>query len=155
MSKHDKIVVRPFTAEDLFEVTEMDNCSGNDVRHTVEELEYKEINDYSWGIFVNDVLVGYCTIGYADGVGDKIENHPLHGDDAYLLSDVYIKPEFRNKGYGTTLVKETIKGRFASEKKLAVFLEILSCELEDFYSKIGFEIIPDTDNSCMVLTEVF
>ena len=101
MSKHDKIVVRPFTAEDLFEVTEMDNCSGNDVRHTVEELEYKEINDYSWGIFVNDVLVGYCTIGYADGVGDKIENHPLHGDDAYLLSDVYIKPEFRNKGYGT------------------------------------------------------
>ena len=147
------IIVRPFTYSDLKDVIKMDNESGNYVSQWVKDLEYEDsnYNDYSWGIYVDNILAGYCTIGYADDVCSVIENHPLHDDEAYLLSDVYIKPDYRNKGYGLQLIIETIKGRFAKEEKLPVFLQVFNDDLKYFYRKAGFEYIPDKDDySCMI-----
>lgn len=147
----DDIIIRPFTHNDIADVIAMDEKSGNNVQQWVAELEPDENNDYSWGIYVNDELAGYCTIGYADDVCRVIENHPLNKDDAYLISDVYVKPEFRHNGYGLKLITETIKGRFKSECEMAVFLNVFYDDLKNFYSKAGFECIPDdSDFSCMV-----
>lgn len=147
----ENITVRPFTHSDLADVVEMDEMSGNDVSQWVGELEPDEDNDYSWGIYIDNKLAGYCTIGYADDMCDVIENHPLNKNDAYYMSDVYMKPEYRHHGYGLKLITETIKGRFKSECEMAVFLQTFYDNLKNFYAKAGFEWIPnENDLSCMV-----
>ena len=146
-----QIIVRPFVKADLDDVIKMDEESGYYVQQWVEDIEIDENNDYSWGIYINNILAGYCTIGYADDVCPVIENHPLHGDESYLLSDVYMKPEYRHHGYGVKLITETIRGRFKKEEKLPVFLLVFYDKLKYFYGKAGFEWIPDDkDYSCMV-----
>ena len=147
------IIVRPFTYSDLKDVIKMDDESGNYVSQWVKDLEGEDdnYNDYSWGIYIDNKLAGYCTIGYADDVCPVIENHPLHDNESYLLSDVYMKPEYRHHGYGLKLITETIKGRFAKEEKLPVFLQVFYDDLKYFYNKAGFEWIHDKDDySCMV-----
>ncbi len=147
------ITVRPFRYDDLADVIEMDAESGNFVQQWVEDIKYEDddCNGYSWGIYIDNTLAGYCTIGYADDVCPAIENHPLHRDESYLLSDVYMKPDYRHQGYGLKLITETIKGRFAKEETLPVFLQVFYNDLKCFYSKAGFEDIPDENNySCMV-----
>lgn len=145
------VIVRPFKADDLADVVAMDAESGNYVQQWVEDMD--TYNDYSWGIYINNTLAGYCTIGYADDVCQVIEQHPLHKkfDDTYLVSDVYIKPEYRHHGYGLELISKTIHGRFEKEKPLPVFLEVMHDGLKHFYQKIGFEEIFDkNDSGCMV-----
>ena len=73
-----QIIVRPFVKADLDDVIKMDEESGYYVQQWVEDIEIDENNDYSWGIYINNILAGYCTIGYADDVCPVIENHPLH-----------------------------------------------------------------------------
>lgn len=108
-----------------------------------------EDNDYSWGIYVDHVLAGYCTIGYADDVPSIIEKHPSHASGSYLLSDVFIKPEYRHNGYGLKMITETILGRWKMEETGSVFLEIIYDNLKNFYGKAGFELL--SDGVCMVL----
>lgn len=158
MNDNTRITVRPFTYDNLKDVIAMDNESGNCVHQLVEDLKDtdNDWNDYSWGIYVDNILAGYCTIGYADAdVWDAIENHPLHNENSYLLSDVYVKPEYRHHGYALALIKETIKGRFIKENKQPVFLETFNERLSCLYEKAGFEVIPNTEDEelgccCMV-----
>lgn len=90
--------------------------------------------------------MGYCTIGYADDTSDIIEKHPEHTDDSLLLSDVYIKPQFRNKGYGIKLITEVIRKRWELDgNKNAVYLVAMYDKLMYFYGKIGFKPLNDTD----------
>ena len=157
MSDNTSIIVRPFTYADLADVISMDDESGNDVHPWVQDLEGEndDYNDYSWGIYVDDKLAGYCTIGYADDVWEAIKNHPIYNNNTYLLSDVYMKPEYRHHGYGLTLITETIKGRFAKENVQPVFLETFDEKLSCFYEKAGFEVISNAEDEemgccCMV-----
>lgn len=101
--------VKLLTMKELHSVRFMDVVSDFYVEQWLEEN-----TDYAWGIFKNetDELMGYCTIGYADDTSDIIEKHPEHTDDSLLLSDVYIKPQFRNKGYGIKLITEVIRKRW-------------------------------------------
>lgn len=150
--KTPSVIVRPFTYADLKDVIRMDDESGNYVTQWVENLEHEDdSNNYSWGIYVDNILAGYCTIGYANDVCNVIENHPLHSNESYLLSDVYVKPDYRHQGYGLQLITETMKNRFAKEETLPVFLQASYDDLKYFYSKAGFEYIPNKSNyNCMV-----
>ena len=60
------ITVKPLNIKDINEIRKMDNMSGFNVAQWVEEMD--ENNDYSWGIYDDNILMGYCTIGYADDV---------------------------------------------------------------------------------------
>lgn len=140
------ITVKPLNIKDIDEIRKMDNMSGFAVAQWSDYMD--DDNDYSFGIYDNDILMGYCTIGYADDVYYVIEQHPLYNSDDYLLSDVYMKPEYRHKGFGLQLITETIKQRFALESKQPVFLEVMYDELKNFYNKAGFTVINDTE--CMI-----
>lgn len=144
------ITVRPFRYDDLTDVIKMDAKSGNYVQRWVEALKEDAYNDYSWGIYSGNILIGYCTIGYADDVCHTIAIHPLHNHESYLLSDVYITPEYRGCGFGLKLITEAIKGRFVREEPRPVFLELMYDRLKYFYQKAGFELLPDEHNACMV-----
>lgn len=63
-----------------------------------------------------------------------------------LLSDVYIKPQFRNKGYGIKLITEVIRKRWELDgNKNTVYLVAMYDKLMYFYGKIGFKPLNDTD----------
>lgn len=146
------VSVKPLRKQDLKNVTLMDNESDFHVSQQVRDLCDNVFNDYSWGLYLGGVLIGYCTIGYADDVPETIENHPAYVDDCYLLSDVYVCPSYRNLGYGLKLIKEVIENCWSSEEKLPVFLECFDDRVQSFYRKAGFSRIEDkTDLSCMVL----
>ena len=141
------MTVKPLNKHDIDDVWNMDNDSGFYISQWEEDMD--ENNDYSWGIYDDDnKLIGYCSIGYADDVVSTIENHPLYSTDAYLLSDVYIKPEYRHNGLGLRMITEVIRQRFERESVQPVFLEVMYDKLKDFYSKAGFESINNTE--CMI-----
>ena len=142
----EEVIVKPLSAVDAQEIVRMDDMSGFYVSQWLEEMD--EDNDYSWGIYVNHVLAGYCTIGYADDVPSVIEKHPNYSSESYLLSDVFIKPEYRHNGYGLKMITETILGRWKVEETNLVFLEIIYDNLKNFYGKAGFELL--SDGVCMV-----
>lgn len=144
------VKVRPLKKADFSQVVKMDKVSGNALEQWVSDIDANGYNDYSFGIFTGNKLIGYCSIGYADDCCETIESNPEHKahDDTYLLSDVFIASEYRGRGYGHKLVKETIESRFQMEEPLPVFLEVMQENLKHFYGKLGFK---DIGNLCMVL----
>lgn len=104
--------------------------------------------DYAWGIFKNDELSGYCTIGIADDMDAIVESHPEHTVDSLCISDVYIEKRYRHKGYGTQLIAEVIHDRWKLDGcKNTVYLSVLHDELTSFYSKIGFKPLDEPDGN--------
>ena len=53
-------------------------------------------------------------------------------DDIYWLTDVFVNPEYRRKGIGTSLIRHAIEGK----NKVLIHVEP---HLVKFYSKFGFE----------------
>lgn len=92
----------------------------------------------AYGYFINDELIGYMTLGYADFCGEDIDNHPLHTNDSLMLSNVYIKEEYRGRGYGHKMIEEAIK-----DEKESMYLNFLDEWLQEYYEKIGFERFGD------------
>lgn len=129
--------VRPLTFADYEKTKELDTLSGNNVSQMVKDLKGCEENDYSWGIFLRETLIGYCTLGYADAMEDALIEHPQYSDDALLLSDVFIKKEYRGSGYALLMVKTVIEKRREVENE-PVFLALLDDTLSNFYKKLGF-----------------
>lgn len=85
-----------------------------------------------------------------------VEMNPEHTNDSLLLSDVYIDPQFRNKGYGIKLITEVIHNRWELDgDKNTVYLIAMYDKLKYFYEKIGFKPINDSEgkfHGAMVLS---
>ena len=137
--------VKLLTMKELHSVRFMDVVSDFYVEQWLEEN-----TDYAWGIFKNETneLMGYCTIGCADDTSDIIEKHPEHTDDSLLISDVYIKPKFRDRGYGTYLLTEVIHNRWKLDGyKNTVYLVVMYDKLVYFYGKIGFKSLNEPNGN--------
>lgn len=135
--------VKLLTMKELHSVRFMDVVSDFYVEQWLEEN-----TDYAWGIFKNDELIGYCTIGIADDMDAIVESHPEHTVDSLCISDVYIEKRYRHKGYGTQLITEVIQDRWKLDGcKNTVYLSVLHDELTSFYSKIGFKPLDEPDGN--------
>lgn len=143
----ENLVVKPLHYTDYTEICEMDKLSGFSVEEWVDEMD--ENNTYSWGLYLLDKLIGYCTIGGADDVYYAITEHPKYTPEAHFLSDVFIRPEYRNHEYGIYMIRQAIAQRIAKEGEYPVFLESMCGKLLSYYEKAGFEIIPNSE-LCMV-----
>lgn len=141
---NEELVVRALTEKSRTDVESLDEMSGNCVSQWLEDNE-----DYAWGLFKNNNLIGYCTIGYADDCGPEIENFKGYTHDSLLLSDVFIKPEYRKQGYALLMIDEAIRLRTANEKEL-IFLTVLYDDLRNLYEKCSFMYVK---NGVMVRDE--
>ena len=123
-----KVYVRELNMLDLEEVLKLDALSGNNLS---QELDAEE---YCWGIFVDNKLVGYCSLGGTDGTYSEIE------DDisSFFLSDVFILEEYRKRGHGSFLINDVTAGK-------KVYLMPSDLEVEKFYEKNGFEHFGNSD----------
>ena len=90
-----------------------------------------------------------------------VEEHEAYKEDSsLLLSDVFILPEYRNHGYGSQMIKESIETRWKMDgEKNTVYLHAMGVtgdlsydeKLKSFYEKIGFSELC-SDREIMVLT---
>lgn len=132
-----EILVKALTEMDKKSVTVLDELSGNAVEMTLES------ENYAWGIFVDGILVGYCTIG---GAEDPTFGYTVYKEwtpNALLLGDVFIHKEYRNNGYASRMIKEVLEK--ANTTGNAVFLTLLDDNLVELYAKIGFKYLDDGD----------
>lgn len=67
-----------------------------------------------------------------------------------LLSDVYMKKQYRGNGYALKMVEDVINRRTEEEKEL-VFLSLLYDDLSRLYEKAGFRWAFDIKEHIMVL----
>lgn len=140
MNNKGKTTIRSLNESDITEVKKVEQESFFEVSDMIDSP------DYEYGIFVGNSLVGFCTIGGADVIDDieAVAAYPGFNGDSLLLSDVFVLPEHRAKGYGSSLVREAIKMKWASEKKNElVFIESWDDEVKRFYDKLGFSSITD------------
>lgn len=153
---HSNAFAAPLSIYQLSEVKTMDQMSGFRMEQWLDDNV-----DFAWGLFHNDKLIGYCSIGIADDTEPLIEGHGAYKEDSSLyLCDVFILPEYRNQGYGSQMIKESIETRWKMDgEKNTVYLHAMGItgdlpydeKLKSFYEKIGFSELC-SDREIMVLT---
>lgn len=112
------------------QVNIMDEESGFYVGQWIEDNE-----DYAYGLFDRNTLIGYCTIGEASDVCREICNDIDYDEDSLILSDVYITPEYRGQGNALKMLQETLSTRVHTE---TVYCEPRYESLQKLYEKVGF-----------------
>lgn len=136
------ILVKTLSKKDIYIVQNLDERSGNDLEQWLDD------EGYSYGIFLDENLIGYCSIGYANDICNAIETYPGKTEESLLLNDVYILPEYRGHKYGLTLIKEAIrlKSEFEGCNEL-IFCQPICSQLHNYYKTLGFQVI---NTFCMV-----
>ncbi len=124
--------IRHLEKSDLDKVYELEQTS--DSYYYVSDF-IKEEYSIVYGLFLDDKLIGFCTLGGAEEL-DTIE--PDFDYDSLLLSDVYIAPEYRHKHFGSQMITELLKAA-----DVPVYCVILSDDLAPFYEQLGFTYMKD------------
>lgn len=134
-SEFTNITIRSLNEGDYAEVEALDELSGNGVADMVD------CEEYAWGVFVEEELVGYCTIGGADEPAMGYDEYPQWTNESLLLSDVFIKEEYRGHGLALRLINEALeKGNPENE---SVFITLLDDNLCSLYKRVGFRFIEE------------
>lgn len=123
-----KTTIRSLNENDRKQVEEIDQFSCRDVASMIDSV------DYAWGVFKNDELIAYCTMGGADELDVE--------DGAWLLSDLYVKEEYRNQGYASQLIDYVIEENVPNHDH-SVYLVCLDERLINFYENLGFKHLED------------
>ena len=82
-------------------------------------------------LIINDTAIGFYEINEKDGV-DNVDYSPY-------LANVYVREEYRKRGFGTILIKDSIK----YTKELGYKTLYLHSKLENYYEKYGFKLIDE------------
>ena len=131
----DVFRVRPLDESNMEQVAALDSLSGNCVADGLDSEEY------AWGVFAGLELVGYCTLGGADDPDMGYIQLKEWNDASLVLSDVYVKEEWRGKGVGSLLINQALEK--ACPEKESVFLTVLDDRLAAFYRRLGFVEVED------------
>ena len=80
-------------------------------------------------LIINDTVIGLYEINEKDGIDNA--------DYAPYLANVYVREEYRKRGFGTLLIEDSIK----YTKELGYETLYLHSRLENYYEKYGFKLI--------------
>jgi len=80
-------------------------------------------------LIINDTVIGLYEINAKDGIDDE-EYTPY-------LANVFVREEYRHQGFGTILIKDSIK----YTKELGYETLYLHSRHENYYEKYGFQLI--------------
>lgn len=138
------IVVRRLMESDAKAVDAMDDVSFFYVAQWLD-------GDIAWGIFDNQKLMGYCTLGCADCCEDLYGEDEDFTDYAYVLSDVYVNRKYRHHGYGKELIQNAIREtRQQDSSNECVYLSPMNDYVAKWYETLGFQRI---ENNAMKLLQ--
>lgn len=138
-------MIRNLTQKDIKEVLEFEKDADFSIGR------YLENEDYVWGYYLNNKLIGACTIGGAEG-WNEIKESKYYSDTSLLLSEVNIIPGCRGKRHGQQMVAEALQAYMnKGHRKENVFIDMLEPSLKHFYQKLGFIEAFADDKYIMVL----
>lgn len=129
---------RMLTQCDFEQVSQLDELSDFVVS------EYLDCDNYAYGIFFGNSLIGYVTIGGADCLGRcEITKDCAYSNNAFLLSDMFILEQYRRLGCGTSLIQFALKENWKANGNYPVYLQPYSSEdgCIEFYKNSGFDPI--------------
>ncbi len=95
--------------------------------------------DSGTGLYLDNVLIGVCLLG-------KVEQTLVSELPLTSISAIYIKPEFRGKGYGTYLFTQTVNLLWMTNN-IPVFVEIMSTRLRAIVAKFRPKELLDIKHS--------
>ena len=85
---------------------------------------------------------------YLDNYNNIVVNNKIIGcllitniDDGILLDEIYLEEEYRNKGIGTSIIKNVID----NNSNIYLWVYKLNKQAINLYKKLGFIIIDETD----------
>ena len=126
MNIKSKLIVKPFSKENLNDVFELDKDISNNFKSINQLLEY--VND---GKYINVIgIVDSVVVGYIISLIVLDEVH---------IHTVYVSKNFRRKRIATKLIQTILdKSKILRKKKLC--LEVSCCNINaiGLYEKIGF-----------------
>lgn len=132
----NSITVRFLNENDIKSLQELFNKSDAQLHSNFTPDIIEEDNEFVIGVFFDNSLVGFCSVGEADTLELSFGADP--GD--LLLSDVYIRPEERNKGFGSFLVQgATMLGFKMHPTAMYCHITLLDGTLSTWYARMGFE----------------
>lgn len=138
-------MIKNLTPKDIKEVLEFEKNADFSISR------YLENEDYVWGYYLNNKLIGTCTIGGAEG-WNEIKESKYYSDTSSLLSEVNILPKYREKGYGRKMIGEALRAYMNKNHcQENVFIDMLEPSLKYFYQKLGFIEVFADDKYIMVL----
>jgi len=132
------LTIRPLNLEDMQGVQTLDDLSGNDLMSWLED-NY----DYAWGAFLDNELIGYCSIGFADELKDILSNIDYldYNPNSLMVKDLFITEENRNVGYGSVLLQTAMNYRLKiNPENIFVYAPNTTIELCNFLYKNGIEL---------------
>lgn len=142
------VTVRQLTESDASEVNSMDDLSYFYVE------QWLDGGDMAWGIFDDQRLMGYCTLGCADCCEDLYGKDDDYTYVSYVLSDVFVSRRHRHHGYGRELIQNAIRETWQRDKSNeCIYLSPMNDYVANWYETLGFKGIGDNAMKLKVTAE--
>ena len=125
-TKSDILKLIEYKLESIFDYAENLSLEEiNQINDYVKSNVPKELNNYKI-ICINDKKVGCLLI--------------TNKDDGVLLDEIYLEEKYRNKGIGTSIIKEIL----SNYNIVYLWVYKLNTKALSLYKKLGFKIINET-----------
>lgn len=125
-TKRDILKLIEYKLESIFDYAENLSLEEiNQINDYVKSNVPKELNNYKI-ICINDKKVGCLLI--------------TNKDDGVLLDEIYLEEKYRNKGIGTSIIKEIL----SNYNIVYLWVYKLNTKALSLYKKLGFKIINET-----------
>lgn len=138
------MIIKNATIDNLEEIVQLEHhCFPKNEAASITDLKDR-LNHYPnhfWLLYEDDTLVslidGLCT-NIKELNDEMFHNASMHDEngEVQMILSVCTHPDYRKKGYSSTLMRQVISDSKKQKRKSIV----LTCktELLDFYSKLGF-----------------
>ena len=125
-TKRDILKLIEYKLESIFDYAENLSLEEiNQINDYVKSNVTKELNNYKV-ICIDDKKVGCLLI--------------TNKDDGVLLDEIYLEEKYRNKGIGTSIIKEIL----SNYNIVYLWVYKLNIKALSLYKKLGFKIINET-----------
>ena len=125
-TKRDILKLIEYKLESIFDYAENLSLEEiNQINDYVKSNVTKELNNYKV-ICIDDKKVGVLLI--------------TNKDDGVLLDEIYLEERYRNKGIGTSIIKEIL----SNYNIVYLWVYKLNIKALSLYKKLGFKIINET-----------
>ena len=125
-TKRDILKLIEYKLESIFDYAENLSLEEiNQINDYVKSNVPKELNNYKV-ICIDDKKVGCLLI--------------TNKDDGVLLDEIYLEEKYRNKGIGTSIIKEIL----SNYNIVYLWVYKLNIKALSLYKKLGFKIINET-----------
>lgn len=124
------IICRGLSVEDkeALETLQLDEENDFELYDFIGESLDEEDSTYAYGVFADGELVGQCSIGGIDEFEDYLSTDEV-------LSDVFVKAEYRHRGLATKLIQYAVNDKSHRENNI-VCMAIY--ETDSLYISLGF-----------------